>query len=44
VVLTVVEQKRGPKVINYKKKRRKGYERKVGHRQDLTVVQVKALA
>jgi len=44
VVLTVVEHKRGPKVVNFKKKRRKGYERKVGHRQELTVVQVKSIA
>ena len=44
VVFTVVEHKRGEKVINFKKKRRKGYERKVGHRQELTVVQVKSIA
>lgn len=44
VVFTVVEHKRGPKVINFKKKRRKGYERKVGHRQELTVVKVKSIA
>jgi len=44
VVFTVVEHKRGEKVINFKKKRRKGYERKVGHRQELTVVTVKSIA
>lgn len=44
VVLTVVGQKRGPKLINFKKRRRKGYARRVGHRQDLTVVKVKAIA
>ena len=44
VVLTVIGHKRGKKVINFKKKRRKGYERKVGHRQELTVVTVKAIA
>ena len=44
VVLTVVEHKRGEKVVNFKKKRRKGYEHKVGHRQELTVVQVKSIA
>jgi len=44
VVLTVLDHKRGEKVINFKKKRRKGYERKVGHRQELTVVQVKSIA
>ena len=44
VVLTVLEHKRGVKVVNFKKRRRKGYERKVGHRQSLTVVQVKSIA
>jgi len=40
VTATVTDQIRGKKVINYKKKRRKGYERKVGHRQYLTVLKV----
>lgn len=44
VTLTVVGHKRGKKVISFKKKRRKGYSRKVGHRQELTVVAVKAIA
>ena len=44
VVFTVVEHKRGVKVVNFKKKRRKGYERKVGHRQELTVLTVKSIA
>lgn len=44
VVLTVIGHKRGKKVINFKKKRRKGYSRKVGHRQELTVATVKAIA
>ena len=44
VVLTVMGNKRGKKVINFKKKRRKGYSRRMGHRQDLAVVQVKAIA
>lgn len=43
VVFSVLEHKRGPKVINFKKKRRKGYERKVGHRQELTVVKVASI-
>jgi len=43
VVLTVLGHKRGPKVINFKKRRRKGYERRVGHRQDLTVFKVKTI-
>ena len=44
VTLVVDGQKRGPKVINFKAKRRKGSRRKVGHRQDLTVATVKAIA
>ena len=44
VVLSVLGNKRGPKLINFKKKRRKGYARRIGHRQDLTVVKVKSIA
>ncbi|MFO7936958.1 MAG: 50S ribosomal protein L21 [Kiritimatiellia bacterium] len=44
VVLSVLEHKRGKKVVNFKKKRRKGYSRKMGHRQALTVVSVKSIA
>lgn len=36
----VVEQTRGEKVLIFKKKRRKNYRRKGGHRQDLTVIQI----
>ncbi len=36
----IVEQKRGPKVISFKKRRRKNSKRKRGHRQDLTVVRI----
>ncbi|MBM4147683.1 MAG: 50S ribosomal protein L21 [Lentisphaerae bacterium] len=43
VACSVVEHKRGPKLVSYKKKRRKGYARKIGHRQDLTVLKVEAL-
>jgi len=44
VVLTVVQHFRGTKVVNFKKKRRKGYHRKVGHRQELTLAEVKSVA
>jgi large subunit ribosomal protein L21 len=37
---TVVEEGRGPKVVAFKKKRRKGYRRKVGHRQSFTALQI----
>ena len=40
VSATVVEQKRGDKVIIFKKRRRHNYRRKNGHRQALTVLRV----
>jgi large subunit ribosomal protein L21 len=36
----IVEHTRGPKVISFKKRRRKNSKRKRGHRQDLTVVRI----
>ncbi len=36
----IAQQLRGPKVINFKFKRRKGYHRKVGHRQELTRLKI----
>lgn len=43
VVADVVEHIRGPKLIAFKMRRRKGYHRTVGHRQELTVVKIKAI-
>ena len=40
VVGEIVEQARGPKVIAFKKRRRKNSKRKRGHRQDLTVIRI----
>lgn len=40
VKATVEEHKRGPKLFAFKKKRRKGYSRKVGHRQELTLLKI----
>ncbi|MBL8572440.1 MAG: 50S ribosomal protein L21 [Hyphomicrobiaceae bacterium] len=40
VLAEVVEQTRGPKVIAFKKRRRKNSRRKRGHRQDLTIVKI----
>ena len=40
VVAEVVEQFRGPKLINFKFRRRKGYHRTIGHRQNLTRVRI----
>ena len=35
---------RGDKVIIFKKKRRKGYQKQTGHRQDLTRIQIESIA
>ena len=43
IVADVVEHKRGEKLIVWKMKRRKGYRRKLGHRQELTVVKIKEI-
>ncbi len=40
VAAELVEQARGKKIIIFKKKRRKGYRRRNGHRQDLTVLKI----
>ncbi len=40
VTAEVIDQARGPKVLIFKKKRRKNHRRKNGHRQDLTVLRV----
>ena len=40
VIAEVLKEIKGEKVISYKYKRRKGYERKKGHRQKYTEVRV----
>jgi len=40
----IVQQPRGTKVIVFKKKRRKNYRRKRGHRQELTVLKIEEIA
>jgi large subunit ribosomal protein L21 len=40
VVGEIVGQIRGPKIVIFKKRRRKHYRRKNGHRQDLTSVRI----
>ncbi len=37
---TVLEHGRGRKLISFKKKRRKGYRRKIGHRQSFTALKI----
>ena len=44
VTATVVKHYRGDKVVSFKKKRRKGYKRKMGHRQELTQLQITKVA
>ncbi len=43
VTAELVEQTRGPKVIAFKKRRRKNSRRKHGHRQDLTKVRITSI-
>ena len=40
VMAELVEQSRGPKLIAFKKRRRKNSRRKKGHRQDLSTVRI----
>lgn len=43
VVGDVLEHIRGEKKIAFKMKRRKGYHKTIGHRQELTVVKIKEI-
>ncbi len=43
VVADVVQHIRGEKKIAYKMKRRKGFRKTIGHRQELTVVRIKEI-
>ena len=43
VTATVLRHLRGPKLIAYKQKRRKGYSRKKGHRQELTELKIEGI-
>ena len=44
VAVEIVEQSRGPKVIAFKKRRRKNYRRRRGHRQLQTVLRIRDIA
>lgn len=44
VIAELVEHSRGPKLITFKKRRRKNSRRKRGHRQDLSVVRITDIA
>lgn len=43
VTAKVLENKRGKKVIIFKKKKRKGHEKKRGHRQELSVIKIETI-
>ena len=43
VKAVILENKRGKKVRILKKKRRKGYQRKRGHRQELSVIKIRSI-
>ena len=43
VTAKVLENKRAKKVIVFKKKKRKGMERKRGHRQELSVIKIESI-
>lgn len=43
VICEIISQIRGPKIIVFKMKRRKGYSKKTGHRQDLTNLKIKEI-
>lgn len=44
VTASVVENYRGNKVVAFKKKRRKGYRKKIGHRQELTKLKIESIS
>ncbi len=39
----ILEHGRGGKIVVYKRKKRKGYERTQGHRQDYTRIEIKTI-
>ena len=43
VAADVVAHKRGEKKLTFKMKRRKGYHKSIGHRQELTVVKITSI-
>ena len=43
VVADVVKHSRGEKVVTFKMKRRKGYHKTIGHRQELTILKIKEI-
>jgi large subunit ribosomal protein L21 len=44
VTATVVAQDRGPKIIVFKKRTKKAYKKRIGHRQWLTHIKIEAIS
>ncbi len=44
VVGEIIAQTKGPKLMVFKMKKRKGFHKKKGHRQELTRVRIKAIS
>jgi len=44
VTATVVRQGRGPKIIVFKKRTKKAYKKKIGHRQWLTEIKIEGIS
>ncbi len=44
VTAKILENKRGTKVIVFKKKKRKGYHKQRGHRQELSVIKIETIS
>ena len=43
IICQVIDQIKDKKIIVFKKKRRHNYRRKIGHRQDLTLIKIKEI-
>jgi large subunit ribosomal protein L21 len=43
VSATILENKRGKKIVVFRKKKRKGMQRKRGHRQELSVIKINSI-
>jgi large subunit ribosomal protein L21 len=43
IIADIVEHLRGPKTVAFKMKRRKGYHKTIGHRQELTKIRIKEI-
>lgn len=44
VTAKILENKRGPKIVVFKMRKRKGYRRKQGHRQELSVIKIESIS